>query len=48
MSHISHVAFSSPSGARAAFKDFDGEARGMKIFGVEGAEVVDDVLGVEE
>jgi hypothetical protein len=47
MSHISQVAFISPSGARVAFKDFDVEARGITIFGVEGADGVDDVLVVE-
>ena len=48
MSHISQVAFISPSGARAAFKDFDVEARGITIFGVVGADGVDDVLSGEE
>lgn len=47
MSHISQVAFISPSGARAAFKDFDVEARGVTIFGVDGADGVDDVLVIE-
>jgi hypothetical protein len=47
MSHISQVAFISPSGARAAFKDFDVEIRGVTIFGVEGADGVDDALVAE-
>lgn len=46
-SHISQVAFSSASGARAAFKDLGVEARGITICGVEGGDVVDDLLGVE-
>jgi len=46
-SHISQVAFSSPSGALAAFKDFGVETRGITICGVEGGDVVEDLLGVE-